>query len=64
MLQWEKKDDNFEQIVVHINYTALYQACPQNIKQFLEFISEHPQDITRSMGLALDNVRLHVLGQD
>jgi len=23
-LEWEKKEDNFEQIVVHVNFGALY----------------------------------------
>ena len=61
-LQWEKKEDNFEQIVVNINYTQLYQNSSTNVKQFLEFIGDHPSDITRSMALGLDSVRLYVLG--
>ena len=61
-LNWEKKEDNFEQIVVHINYTQLYQNSTTNVKQFLEFICDHPSDITRAMALALDSVRLYVLG--
>jgi len=50
--------------VVHVNYVSLYQNCSNNVKQFLEFISEHPNDITKSMALALDSIRLYVLGQD
>ena len=61
---WEKKEDNFEQIVVLINYTQLYQNSSTNVKQFLEFIGDHPSDITKSMALALDSVRLYVLGHD
>jgi len=32
LLEWEKKDDNFEQIVVHINYLGLYQNCNANVR--------------------------------
>jgi hypothetical protein len=31
-LQWEKKEDNFEQIVVHINFAVLHRDGPNNIK--------------------------------
>jgi hypothetical protein len=61
-LQWEKKEDNFEQIVVHINYSMLYQNCPNAVKQFLDYICEYPNDITCAMALALDSVRLYVIG--
>ncbi len=61
-MQWEKKEDNFEQIVVHINYSLLYQNCPSAVKQFLDYIMEYPNDIACAMALALDSVRLYVIG--
>ena len=63
-LEWEKKDDNFEQIVVHINFSNTFKLCNQNVRQFLEFLGDHPQDVTKSLALALSSVRLYNLGQE
>ena len=64
LIEWEKKDDNFEQIVVHINYMYLYQASIKNVQQFLEYVGDHPQDVTKSLALALDSVRLFTMAED
>ena len=47
-------------MVVHINYSALFGCGNVNIKQFLEYLYEHPNDVIRCVALALDNVRLYV----
>ena len=62
-LEWEKKDDNFEQIVVHLNFILLHEKCTKHVRQFLDFIGEHPHDITKCLALALDSVRLLVLSE-
>ena len=64
LIEWEKKDDNFEQIVVHINYMYLYQASIKNVQQFLEYVGDHPQDVTKSLALALDSVRLFTMAEE
>ncbi len=48
--------------MVHINYSALFQCGNVNIKQFLEYLYEHPNDVIKCVALALDNVRLYVQG--
>jgi BioD-like phosphotransacetylase family protein len=63
-LEWEKKDDNFEQIVVHLNYQAVHASCNGNVRQFLDFIGEHPNDVNGSLALALDSVRLYAMQED
>jgi hypothetical protein len=57
-----QKDDNFDSVVVHINYGALFQCGNVNVKQFLEYLYEHPADVIRCVALALDNVRLYLQG--
>ena len=49
-------------MVVHINYSNLFQCGNQNIKQFLEYLYEHPNDVIKCVSLALDNVRFYVQG--
>jgi len=43
-----------------INYSQLYQCGNVNIKQFLDYLYEYPQDIIKSVALALDSVRFYV----
>ena len=61
-LEWDKKEDNFEHIVVQINYSRLYNCGNPNIKQFLEYVYEHPNDVIKSIALGLDSVRVYVYG--
>lgn len=61
-LEWEKKEDNFENVVVNVNYSNLYSCGNPNIKQFLEYVYEHPLDVNKSIALGLDNVRLYIYG--
>ena len=61
-LEWEKKEDNFENVVVNVNYANLYSCGNPNIKQFLEYVYEHPNDVIKSIALGLDNVRLYIYG--
>ncbi|CDW72960.1 dna helicase mcm8-like [Stylonychia lemnae] len=61
ILLQDKKDDNFDSIVVHINFAALYQIGSSNLKQFLDFLNDHPTDMINCMALALDNVRQNKL---
>lgn len=61
-LEWEKKEDNFENVVVNVNYSNLYGCGNPNIKQFLEYVYEHPNDVIKSIALGLDNVRLYIYG--
>lgn len=49
-------------MVVYINYSALFQCGNVNIKQFLEYLYEHPNDVIKCVALALDNVRLYIQG--
>jgi len=49
-------------VVVHINYSSLFQCGNVNVKQFLEYLYEHPADVIRCVALALDNVRLYIQG--
>ena len=49
-------------MVVHINYSSLFQCGNVNVKQFLEYLYEHPADVIRCVALALDNVRLYIQG--
>jgi hypothetical protein len=49
-------------VVVHINYSALFQCGNVNIKQFLEYLYEHPNEVIKCIGLALDNVRFYIQG--
>lgn len=49
--------------MVYINYMNLSNCGNINIKQFLEYLYEHPNDVIKSIALALDNVRLYVYGQ-
>ncbi len=49
---------------MHVNFGALYQNCNSNVRQFLEFIGDHPNDVTKSLALALDSIRLYILNQD
>eukprot|EP00347_Sterkiella_histriomuscorum_P010702 403375251 len=61
-LEWEKKEDNnYEAVVVYINYAQFFQCGNANIKQFLEFIYEHPNDLIKCIAIALDCVRFFVL---
>lgn len=59
-LEWERKEA--EAVVVHVSYSALFQCGNANVKQFLEYLYEHPQDLIQCLGLALDSVRLYVMG--
>ena len=46
--------------MVHINYSQLFSQCGNlNVKQFLEYLYEHPTDVTQCVSLALDNVRVY-----
>jgi DNA replicative helicase MCM subunit Mcm2 (Cdc46/Mcm family) len=44
-------------VIVHINYGNLFQCGNVNVKQFLEYLYEHPHDVTKCMSIALDNMR-------
>lgn len=49
--------------MVHINYSQLFTQCGnQNVKQFLEYLYEHPTDVIQCVSLALDNVRVYTQG--
>lgn len=45
-----------------MNYSSLYNCGNPNIKQFLEYVFEHPNDVIKSVSLGLDSVRLYVYG--
>ena len=49
-------------VVVNVNYANLYSCGNPNIKQFLEYVYEHPNDVIKSIALGLDNVRLYIYG--
>lgn len=49
-------------MVCYINYVSLFQCGNVNVKQFLEYLYEHPNDVTKCVALALDNVRLYIHG--
>ena len=51
------KKESSENIVVYINYNSLYMCGNTNIKQFLDFLYDHPDHVTKSIALAIDNVR-------
>lgn len=61
-MEWDKKEENFENIVVQVNFSNLFACGNPNIKQFLEYVCDHPNDIIQGMALGLDNVRLFVYG--
>jgi DNA replicative helicase MCM subunit Mcm2 (Cdc46/Mcm family) len=62
-LHWEKKEDNFEQIVVHINHAMLSLQGTPAIREFLTYVTDHPSDIVGAIAIALDSLRMYVLGQ-
>ena len=55
---WDLKDGNFEKVVVQLNFSTFFHNANSQVRQLLEFICDHPCDLTSAMALALDSLRL------